>query len=169
MRTIVKYCTGSLIALMCISALSVLNPADVMAQSGLTELVPSGPTMPPVVPGTSPWGAGVKLAASFLGWISDQGLKSNINAKIDELKPQIDKAMPANGGVLIVIGIQQSVQPDVNGNYVRSVLDGYIGGAGTTPKSTMDKYLGQDRLETGAAKGFVRRNVYFWKAASSQK
>ena len=38
---------------------------------------------------------------------------------------------------------------------------------GATPKATMDKYLRQDRLERGAAKGFVRRNVYLWKAASS--
>jgi hypothetical protein len=169
MRTIVKWCTVSLIALMCVSALSLLNPTYVMAQSGLTELVPSGPTMPPVAPGASPWGGGVKLAAAFLGWLSDQGLKSNINAKIAELKPQIDKAMPAAGGVLIVIGIQQWEQPDNNGNYARSVLDGYIGGTGTTPKTTMEKYLSQDRLDKGAPKGFVRRNVYLWKPASSQK
>jgi hypothetical protein len=148
---------------------SLMAPLYVAAQSGLTELIPSGPDMPPVVPGGSPWTGGVKLAASFLGWLADQGVKSNINAKLAELKPEIDKAMPANGGVLIIIGVQQSEQPDNNGNYARSVLDGYVWGSGPTPKGAMDKYLKEDRLETGPAKGFVRRNVYFWKAAKSQK
>lgn len=100
-----------------------------------------------------------------MGWLSDQGLKSKINAKINELKPQIDKAMPANGGVLIVIGIQQWEQPDNNGNYARSALDGYVGGSGATPKEAMDTYVHKDKLEKGAPKGFVRRNVYFWKPA----
>src|SRR4051794_38557352 len=112
MPTIVKWCAGSLFALLLVSAVLVFNPTFVMAQSGLTELVPSGPTAPPVVSGPSPWGAGVKLAASLLGWLSDVGLKANINSKIDELKPEIDKAMPAKGGVLIVIGIQQWERPD---------------------------------------------------------
>lgn len=145
-----------------------LSVPSAMAQAGLTELVPSGPTMPPVPPGASAWGGGVQLAADFLGWLSDQGLKSSINAKLDSMKSQIDTAMPLTGGVLVVIGIQQSEQPDANGNYFRSVLDGYIGGTGATPKVTMDSYLGQSRLEQGAPTGFVRRNIYFWKAASVQ-
>jgi hypothetical protein len=167
MRTISRGRRGSLIVLMCISGLAVFNATALMAQSGFTELVPSGPTAPPVVPGASPWGAGVQLAAAFLGWLSDQGLRTSINAKLEELKPQIDAAMPPTGGVLVVVGIQQSEQPDSNGNFVRSVLDGYIGGAGATPKATMDAYLAQDRLETGVPDGFVRRNVYFWRTASS--
>jgi hypothetical protein len=159
----------SLIALMCILGLSVLTSRYVIAQSGLTELVPAGPTMPPVVPGASPWSGGVKLAAILLGWVSDYGLRSSIDSKISELKPKIDAAMPVKGGVLIVIGISQSAQPDALGNYARWVLDGYIGGTGTTPKEAMEKYLSKDRLEQGASRGFVRRNVYLWKPAPSQK
>ena len=77
--------------------------------------------------------------------------------------------MPVKGGVLIVIGIQQSVQPDVDGNYIRWVLDGYIGGTGTTPKEAMEKYLSKERMEQGASRGFVRRDVYLWKPAPTQK
>jgi hypothetical protein len=159
----------SLIALMCILGLSVLTSRYVIAQSGLTELVPAGPTMPPVVPGASPWSGGVKSAAILLGWVSDYGLRSSIDSKISELKPKIDAAMPVKGGVLIVIGISQSAQPDALGNYVRWVLDGYIGDTGTTPKEAMEKYLSKDRLERGASRGFVRRDVYLWKPAPSQK
>jgi hypothetical protein len=108
----------------------------------------------------------VQLAAAVLGWLSDQGLKSSINTTLDGMKDQIRKAMPLTGGVLIVIGIQQSEQPDINGNYVRSVLDSYIGGTGSTPRATMEAYLAQDRLERGVPAGFVRRNIYFWRAAS---
>src|SRR5689334_8730040 len=49
--------------------------------------------------------------------------------------------MPEKGGVLIVIGIQQSVQPDINGNYMRSVLHGYVGCTGATPKATSSALL----------------------------
>ena len=168
MRTLSNWFTRFLTALMCILGLSVLTSTPVIAQSGLTELVPAGPAMPPVVPGASPWGGGVKLAAPLLGWVSDYGLRSDINSKISELKPKIDAAMPVKGGVLIVIGIQQSVQPDLDGNYVRWVLDGYIGGTGTTPKEAMEKYLSKDRVEQGASRGFVRRDVYLWKPAPTQ-
>jgi hypothetical protein len=156
-----------LLAMMFVLCGSALISTPVRAQSDLIELIPSKAITPPVVPGASPWTAGVKLAAQFLGWLSDQGLKSNINGKIEELKPKIDAAMPAKGGVLIVVGIQQSEQPDANGNYFRSVLDGYVGSAGATPKAAMDAYLAKDRLEQGTAKGFIRRNVYFWKSAPS--
>jgi len=122
--------------------------------------------MPPVAPGASAWDGGVQLAADILAWVSDQGLKSSINAKLDGMKAQIDAAMPLTGGVLVVIGIQQSEQPDSNGNYFRSVLDGFIGGTGATPQVTMGAYLAQDRLEQGTPSGFVRRNIYFWRAAS---
>jgi len=74
--------------------------------------------------------------------------------------------MPSTGGVLIVIGIQQSAQPDVNGNFVRSVLDGFIGGKGSSPKATLDAYLAQDNLEQGVPDGFVRRDIYIWKSAA---
>ena len=40
-------------------------------------------------------------------------------------------------------------------------------GLGATPKATMDTYLAQPRLEAGVPNGFVRRNVYFWKAAGA--
>jgi hypothetical protein len=149
-------------------SLLLWNTVPAMAQSGFVELVPSGPTMPPVAPGKSPWGGGVKLAAAFLGWVSEQGFKANVEAKLNELKPKIDSSMPKVGGVLVVIGVQQWAQADTNGNYNRSVLDGYVGGTGATPKSTMDAFLSQARLETGVPKGFVRRNIYFWKAASGK-
>jgi hypothetical protein len=124
--------------------------------------------MPPVAPGGSAWTAGAKLATAFLSWLSDQGLKSAINAKLAQMKPQINSAMPSSGGILVVIGIQQSDQPDVNGNYFRLVLDGYIAGVGATPQGTMKTYLAQDRLEQGVPSGFVRRNVYFWKSAAGK-
>src|SRR4051794_11931763 len=73
------------------------------AQTNLVELVPSGSMMPPVTPGKSPWGGGVKLAAAFLGWLSDQGLKKGIDVKLNDLQTQIEASMPRTGGVLIVI------------------------------------------------------------------
>ena len=145
----------SLIALTCILGLSVLTSRYVTAQSGLTELVPAGPTMPPVVPGASPWVEGVKLASIPLDWVSDYGLRTNIDSKISELKPKIDAAMPVKGGVLIVIGISQSAQPSALGNYVRWVLDGYIGGTGTTPKEAMEKYLRTDKSKALHGDSFV--------------
>jgi len=135
------------------------------AQSGFTELIPSGPEMPPVAPGMSPWGGGVQLAASFLSWLNNQVLRSNIQARLDSMRAQIAQVMPATGGVLVVIGIQQSEQPDINGEFVRSVLDGYVAGTGPTPKATMEAYLAEDRLEQGVPPGFQRRNVYFWEPA----
>jgi len=168
MRKFSKWGVTCLVSSLWICGLMASNMPRASAQAGLTELVPSGPTMPPVAPGPSAWGAGVQLAADFLGWLSDQGLKSSINAKLDSMKKQIDAAMPLTGGVLVVIGIQQSEQPDVNGNYARSVLDGYIGGTGATPKVTLDSYLGQSRMEQGVPSGFVRRNLYFWRASSVQ-
>jgi hypothetical protein len=139
------------------------------AQSGLVELIPAGPTAPPVPTGASPWGAGIQAAAKMMGWLSDQAFKSSVNSKLHDLQPDIDKEMPASGGLLIVIGIQQWKQPDDAGNYNRSVLDGYVAGPGTTPKAAMDRFLAKDRLETGPADGFVRRNIYFWKAASPKQ
>lgn len=108
----------------------------------------------------------MQLAAQFLGWLSDQALKSSIAAKLDSMRDQVSAAMPATGGVLVVVGIQQSAQPDNNGDYVRSVLDGYIAGTGPSPQATMDAFLAKDRMEQGVPRGFVRRNVYFWKAAT---
>jgi hypothetical protein len=168
MTKLSKWSIGCVTALLCLAGSATFNATPVAAQSGFTELVPSGPTMPPVAPGGSAWTAGAKLATAFLSWLSDQGLKSAINAKLTEMKPQIDSAMPSSGGVLVVIGIQQSDQPDANGNYFRSVLDGYIGGPGATPQATMKTYLAQGRLEQGVPKGFVRRNVYFWKSAGAK-
>ena len=156
-----------LTALIGVAGLATWTATSAAAQSGFTELIPSGPTMPPVAPGASAWDAGAKLAAAFLGWLSDQGLKSSINAKLSDLSDQIASAMPQTGGVLIIIGIQQSAQPDINGNYVRSVLDGFVAGAAATPKAAMDAYFGQDNLEAGVPDGFVRRDVYLWKAANS--
>lgn len=167
MTIVSKWGVGCAAALLFITGLSMRLPIAVAAQSDLVEIVPSGPDMPPVAPGKSPWGRGVQLAAAFLGWLNDQAVKSAIQAKVDSLNSQINAAMPQVGGVLVVIGVQQSVQPDNNGNYFRSVLDGYIGGSGRTPKATMDAYLAQDRLEAAPPAGFVRRNVYFWKPASS--
>lgn len=133
------------------------------SSSSLVELVPSGRTAPPVPTGKSPWAGGVTLATQFLGWLSDEALKASIDTKVKSLKREIDSAMPRSGGVLVVIGIQQSAQPDVNGRYLRSVLDGYVGGSGATAKATMDAYLANDRLEQGVPQGFVRRNIYFWQ------
>ena len=166
MGTFLKPGAKLLISVVCIGVFASWNTSAALAQSGFTELVPSGPTMPPVPPGGSAWGAGVQLAAAFLGWLSDQGMKSSINAKLNDMKDQINSAMPSTGGVLIVVGIQQSAQPDVNGNFVRSVLDGFIAGKGATPKATLDAYLAQDNLEQGVPDGFVRRDIYIWKAAA---
>jgi hypothetical protein len=169
MRVPLRFPRYALIGLISLLTLTTFLMTPAIAQSGLVELVPAGPTGPPVVPGPSPWGAGVRAAAALLGWLSDQALKSSINSKISDLKPEVNKQMPASGGVLIVIGIQQWKQPDNNGNYNRSVLDGYVAGTGSTPKAAMDQFLSHDRMETGPADGFVRRNIYFWKAASRQQ
>jgi hypothetical protein len=119
-----------------VSAVTVLGqPSD------LREIVPSGHVQPPVAPGPDAWGAGAKLAAAAMTWLADQALKTSIHRAVADLQPNIDKAMPALGGVLIVVGIQQSLQPDVNGQYAPTVLEAHVGGAGARPKETLEKYI----------------------------
>jgi hypothetical protein len=56
-------------------------------------------------------GAAVQPAAASLGWLPDQGLKSSIKLKLNDMNDQINQVMPSAGRVLVVIGIQQSGDP----------------------------------------------------------
>jgi hypothetical protein len=69
--------------------------------------------------------------------------------------------LPAAGGVLVVVGIQESKVPDPNGQYVRFFLEAYVATPGKTPKE-VDTFLRADRLEAGVPSGFVRRDSLFW-------
>ena len=128
----------------------------------IREVVPQGSIQPPVSPQADPWGAGVRLASMLMSWLADVGLKSSINSALDDLRPEIDAAMPSTGGVLVVVGIQESQQPAFNGQYARSLLDAFVANSGSSPQAAMERYLSQDHLVTGVPDGFVRKNVYFW-------
>jgi hypothetical protein len=144
--------------------LLILSSPNLNAQVGYKELVPAGPDSPPVVPGESPWGAGIKLASQILSWLSDEGLAANVKAKIDSLQSQVDAQMPSvGGGVLVVVTIQQWATPDINGNVARSLVNGFVAGSAGSPELALKNYLNSDRLEPGPPDGWVLRHIYFWK------
>ena len=136
------------------------------AQSGYTELVPAGPDIPPVAAGPSPWGAGIRLAAKLLGWGAEEGLKASINSKLSSLQPQVDSRMPAiGGGVLVTVVIQQSADPDFNGNYSRAVFDGFVIGGAGSPQAALDNFWNRPQVMASVPDGFVARYLYFWRPA----
>ncbi len=150
----------------CIGAMLVFSASMAIAQSRFTEVVPAGPDIPPVSAGPSAWGAGVRLATKFLGWAAEEGLKSSISAKVDSLQSQVDSRMPAiGGGVLVAVVIQQSADPDFNGNYSRAVFDAFVVGGAGSPQAAFDNFWNQPRLIAGVPDGFVARYLYFWEPA----
>ncbi len=148
-----RWTVGSLLVLMAVGA--------VQAQV-IQEVLPPDRLQPPVAKSSDGWGAGVQLTGQFLGWISDLGLRRRIEKEVAKLQPQVDAVMPATGGVLVVVGIQESKVPDPTGQYVRSFLDAYVATPGKTPKEAVDTFLRADRLEAGAPSGFVRRDSLLW-------
>jgi hypothetical protein len=139
-------------------------PSAAQSQFVLTELLPSGADMPPPQPTNSLW-SGVKLVPAIAQWAAEKGLQSSIRAEVAKMQPSIQKDMPVSGGVLVVVGIQESQHEDVQHQRSRSVLEAHVGGAGASAEPVLRNYLSQPNLVKGPAEGFRRRDIFLWVAA----
>ena len=126
------------------------------------EILPASRNQPPTALTRSAWGNAVTLAPSVLAWVADKGLALRVDQEVARLRGEIDKAMPRDGGVLIVVGIQESRVPDDNGFRHPTVLEAYVGGSGRSAQEAVNRFLSSDRLDRGAANGYVRRDSFLW-------
>ena len=147
-----------------ISALLMICMGPLTAAGGyvVREILPASRNQPPTALTRSAWGNVVTLAPSVLAWVADQGVAHRIDQEVARLRPEIDSAMPREGGVLIVVGIQESSVPDDTGFRHPTVLEAYVGGSGRSAQEAVNRFLSTDRIDRGAAKGFVRRDSFLW-------
>ncbi|MEI6244093.1 MAG: hypothetical protein WCQ64_03515 [Acidobacteriota bacterium] len=127
----------------------------------IQEVLPVSMNQPPASSDGDAWGAGIRLAARLLDWLGDVGLKLRVDDELAALQPQINAAMPRAGGVLVVVGIQES-DPDPTGRRLRSFIDAYVAATGQTPGEAFEVFRSADRLDQGTPPGFIRRDSLMW-------
>jgi len=99
-----------------------------------------------------------KATVALNGW----AVQYRVNKELDKLKAEIEKKMPAKGGVLVCVGIQEWEMPDAAGAKAQSFLSIHIAGFGTDYNSVLQHYQSQPSLLQGAPKGWLRKDVFIW-------
>jgi hypothetical protein len=147
-----------------VSALLLISTGSSSAAGSyvVREILPASRNQPPTALTRSAWGNAVTLAPSVLAWVADKGLALRVDQEVARLRGEIDAAMPRDGGVLIVVGIQESSIPDDNGFRHPTLLEAYVATSGRSAQEAVQRFLNSDRLDRGPAKGFVRRDTFLW-------
>ncbi|UCC74800.1 MAG: hypothetical protein JSV86_09705 [Gemmatimonadota bacterium] len=107
-------------------------------------------------------GAGVEALHAAVSWLGGLGLAWRISQEFKRLEPQVQKAMPRDGGVLVCIGVKEWEHHDAAGAKARMFLNMHIAGAGKRPDQILDRYLKQPRIVQGAPRGWVRKDEFIW-------
>jgi len=128
----------------------------------IEEVLPAGRNQPPTLPAPSGWASAIQLAPTILGWISDIGLSRRVDQEVERLRPEVDRNLGVGKGVLIVLGFQESKMPDATGFRHTTLLEAYVAGSGSSAPEVVKRFLNTDRLDRGAAPGFVRRDAFLW-------
>ena len=142
--------------------LGAVPPVALCQSLVIQEVLPLSKTQPPPALAKDAWSPGIQLAAKMMSWLSEEGLKRRVDEEIQKLQPQISKEMATDGGVLLVVGIQESKLPDANGDFHRSLLDVYVFTPAKNAAEAAEKYRKSDRLEQGVPQGWTRRNTLLW-------
>jgi hypothetical protein len=107
-------------------------------------------------------GASVELLHKAVVGLGSLGLGWRINQEIEKLEPEIRKAMPRNGGVLICVGVKEWEHADPVGAKARMFLNMHVAGAGSRPDQVVKQYLARPRMVQAAPKGWVRVDEFIW-------
>ena len=107
-------------------------------------------------------GAGVKLVHAASKALNEWAVSSRVEREIEARRAEIERQMPAAGGLLLCIGMQEWETPDATGTRARSFLSLHIVGGGLNPRSLLERYLSQPQLVQGAPGGWRRRDEFVW-------
>ena len=130
-----------------------------------TRAVPSGPDRTKA-DGVA---AGVKLLHKASVALNSFAISYRVNKELEALKPAIEKVMPSQGGVLVVVGIQEWATADFTGNKARSFMGLFIAGSGSSPESVFKRYRSTPSMVQGAPAGWVRMEEYVWVTSGGIK
>jgi hypothetical protein len=112
-------------------------------------------------------GAGIKLLQKASVALNSWAVSWRVNREIEARAAQIKRQMPARGGVLLCIGIQEWEAPDPAGVRAQSFLSLHIVGSGPDPVSLLNRYQMQPQLVQGAPKGWRRKDCFIWVTPST--
>jgi hypothetical protein len=107
-------------------------------------------------------GAAVQLLPRMLGGLNNLALETRIEREISGMQGEILKAMPARGGVLLCVGLQEWKNEDFNGMRAQSFLSLGIAATGVTPEVALWQAQSQPSMVAGVPDGWRRVNRYIW-------
>jgi len=133
--------------------------------------MPSVPAEELTLP-SSPWrrAAGNQAGMAMLGTLlaaglhalGDYGIQRQAQRAIETtLADGIAQALAQGLGVLVIVAVEEALQPDFNGFRARLYLTSYMQ-AGASQAQALQAWRGQDRLLQGASKGFYVTEDYLW-------
>ena len=105
--------------------------------------------------------ARVELFSMASMWLHNQSIKKQINGWLyaPETQKRISAAMPARGGVLVVLVMYQ--RPTEIGQ-IRQFHAGFVHSGGTNPEKILARYMGEDKLYATPPKSWQRKEQYIW-------
>ncbi|WDF71472.1 hypothetical protein [Novosphingobium sp. KACC 22771] len=110
-------------------------------------------------------GSGVKLFAAAARWVHDEMFAKRVSEMKDDpsIIDRVNSLMPKDGGgVLIICTYQEWKVQDVNGFKAKDLKGMYVWGSAKNPEEALKGFINSDRLEVGAADGWVIKHDYFW-------
>lgn len=103
-----------------------------------------------------------QLLGTAIQSIGDFGIQWRVQREVETTYAQTIQHMLARGdGVLVIIALQEWIQPDFNGMRGRGLLSVYVQG-GPTQAAALENWRGVPRLLQGPAKGWRVFERYAW-------
>ncbi len=123
--------------------------------------------------GPSAKGSGVGAAAELLQkaviQLGEFSLGYRIKKELEKLEPDIERAMPKTGGVLVRVTVKQWKQQDPTGAKAKAFMGAGIATTGATPQAAFRKWYSQPRLLQNAPKGWVTSDQFVWVTRKASK
>lgn len=101
------------------------------------------------------------VVAAAVNFVQDYGLTRNVRNAVAQLRPQAESAIPAGGGVLIVVLLQESAR-DPNGYTMKGLLDAYVSSSGKTFEEAFARHRARNDLNLKAPAGWQTRETLLW-------
>lgn len=114
-------------------------------------------------------GAGVQLLQKGLIKLGELGLAHRTKRELEKLEPDIEKAMPKTGGVLVRVTTKQWKHPDPTGARAKGFMGASIAVTGPTPQAAIRKWYSRPRFLQGAPEGWVKSDQFLWVTRKAKK
>ncbi len=113
-------------------------------------------------------GAGIKLLHKALTALNGFSVAWRTERELEKLSSEINAQMPAKGGVLVCVGIEEWKYPDPTGFKAKGFLSIHIAGVGSDREKVLKDYLSTPVIVQGPSKGWVRKNCFIWVTRKGQ-